>query len=78
MRSHIHFGHGRFVHRHHIQHALHHGRPMHTGTHLIGRGTAPHRKNIGSFTPAMSMGQVGNGMKTGHHTKSLKPLKFKF
>ena len=76
MRSHIHFGAGRFVHKKHIQHALHHGRPMHISSHLMGRGTAPHKKNIGSFTPDIISGQIGHGIHKSH--KTLKPLKFKF
>lgn len=71
MRQHIHFGHGRYVHRGHVQHALHFNRPIHT---MHGGATAAIKKDIGSFRPA------GEGVRRTHHgnAKKLKPLKFKF
>lgn len=66
MRTHIHFGHGRYVHKRHIQHALHFNRPIHTLSH----GTVAIKKDIGSFRPS-----TGEGLRK---SKKLKPLRFKF
>ena len=68
MRQHILLGRGKYIHNHHIIHALH----THQHLHKRGAGFAGvQKKNVGSMSPV----EIREGKR--HHTRRLAPLKFK-
>ena len=71
MRSHIHMGHGKFVHHRHIQHAVHNPHLLHR---IHGRGTSAVKKDVNTF---VSKAGSGEGLRHKHKHASVRPLKFK-